>query len=122
MATAVGLSFLMQVYSLHLLYKRKQFSAKLNRVVAARPEPVVVARGWFVPQELSHCFYEKPLFLLGDLRQVDSLLAMLRRGGYKRMLYVGYPPSRGPAEQDREIFSDDLNFLAVEVRSIQLTP
>jgi hypothetical protein len=118
----VGLSVLMQIYSVCLLYQRKLFSADLNRVVASQPEPVIVAQGWFVPQELSHTFYDKPAFMIRSTQQIEPLLAMLRRAGYERALFVAATPTPSEERAGCLILADTLGFLYFEIRSIELVP
>ncbi|PYT13833.1 MAG: hypothetical protein DMF51_09845, partial [Acidobacteria bacterium] len=59
-ATLIGaclaLALALQLWSLHLLFRRVAFSAALNDAVMRRPESAVIAVGWFLPQELAHVF------------------------------------------------------------------
>lgn len=119
---ALALSIALQVYSLHLLHARKEFSAKLNRVVAARPEQAIIATGWFVPQELYDCFYQRPIFLARTQEDFQLLWATLRRAGYEQVLHVASPPGRSRGMGDRQILSDGLNFMTVELRGLLLAP
>src|SRR5438046_287157 len=69
-ATLIGaclaLALALQLWSLHLLFRRVAFSAALNDAVMRRPESAVIAVGWFLPQELAHVFYNKQIFLAAD--------------------------------------------------------
>lgn len=119
---ALALTLTAQVYSLTLLYGRKQFSAELNLVVCDTKEEVVLASGWFIPQELSHCFFDKKIFLIQSQREGDRLVADLRRAGVREALVVAWPPSPDAATRAGSKVVDDgsLDFISVELQSIQL--
>jgi hypothetical protein len=110
-----------QVYSLTLLHSRKQFSARLNDLVAGRPEKVVIASGWFLPQELAHCFFDKEIFLVQNQRHGDKLISTLRQTGVREALYVGWPPAPDAAAAGSNVLDDGrLNFISVEIRPLRL--
>jgi hypothetical protein len=111
-----------QAYSLSLLHGRKKFSAALNRMVAQQPQEVLLATGWFVPQELAQSFYEKEIFLIRDHRHGDELISVLRRAGRRDALFVGWPPAPDAATSGSTVLDDgDLNFISVEMRPVPLT-
>lgn len=116
----VALTVGLQVYSLTLLHRRKQFSAELNRTVTQRPEEVVLASGWFIPQELSHSFFDKKIFLIRSQRAHDRLIATLRDSGIREVLHVTWPPTRD-AERNGTIVLDDgsLDFVSIELCPIR---
>ena len=124
-ALSMVFSVCLQVYSLTLLYHRKQFSAELNRVVAQRPEKTIVASGrlgWCLPQELAHCFYDKQFFLPRTQHAADQLLTTLRNTGAEQVLGISSPPTPDAGRGDGILLDDgSLNFLSVELRAVQLS-
>jgi hypothetical protein len=118
---ALTVSAVTQVYGLRLLYEKKQHSAGLQRIVASRPERVIVAQGWYVPQELARVFFDKPMFLTNSVSDRSLLLPRLRAAGYDEALLVSVPPTRGEDATDSQILSDGaLHFMTVELRAIAL--
>lgn len=119
---AMALSMCLQVYSLTLLYRRKQFSSELNRVVAQRPEEVILASGWLHPQELAHSFFDKQVFLIQDPQATASLISNLRKAGTQEALYVSSPPTPDAGRGASMVFDDrSLRFIAVELLPVRLT-
>lgn len=118
----VALTICLQFYSLTLLYRRKQFSAELNRVVAQRPEKVIVASGWFIPQELARCFFDKQVFLVNTQRAADQLITVLRQTGTRNILYAASPPTPAAGEGESVVLDDgSLRFISVELRPLSLS-
>ncbi len=117
----VALSICLQVYSLTLLYRRKTFSAELNRVVAQRPERVIVASGWFLPQELACCFFDQQVFLINTQRAADRLISVLRQTSARNILYAASPPTPAAGQGESVVLDDgSLRFISVELRPIDL--
>jgi hypothetical protein len=117
----VVLSVATQLYSLTLLHGRKSFSAVLNRAVAEQPEEIIIAWGGFVPQHLSHCFFDKKIFLMRSQRQRKGLISMLRKGGESEALLVISDPDFDAVERGGRIVDDGhLTFISVELRHVQL--
>jgi hypothetical protein len=121
-AAAVALSIVFQLHSVRLLHHRQTLSARLNDAVLARPEPVVVATGWPVPQELYRVFHEKPIFLLRDPAHSARLRELLREGGHGAAVWVAWPPRPGPAGGGRQIVDDPASFPSFEISSVSLAP
>lgn len=119
---AVAMSVAMQVYSLSLLQRRKAFSETLNQIVADHEEDVIIARGWFMPQQLFRSFYDKPIFLLSERQPIQPLMSTLAGAGYRRALYVGNRPCQAGTLRNRKILSDNLGFLTIELRPLTLSP
>ncbi len=119
-AAVILLSVLLQVYSLGLLQKRKDSNSRLNHYVAGRPEEVIAAVGWFVPQELGATFYDKKIFLATTPPRFNQLLARLRDNGIQRVLVVSSLPMRHPAFHLERRFDDGMNFLTVEIGTLDL--
>ncbi|MBN1426238.1 hypothetical protein JXA88_16935 [Candidatus Fermentibacteria bacterium] len=121
-ATVIALSFGVQAYAQKLQYERKSFSAELNRLVAERPEDVVAAVGWFLPQEIATVFYDKKVFLVKREDQLGYLLAFLRRHGVRDVLVVSAEPLRAGSSPATCLLTDVLNFISVRLVPLRLTP
>jgi hypothetical protein len=119
LALVCALSVGFQVVSLQLLSEKKQFSSRVNRVVRERPEQVVIARGWYVPQELALVFNEKKMFLLGPDQKAGELLERLRASGVRSVLQIAGRPNSMP-DRDGVLFDDELNFIALKLQSISI--
>lgn len=61
-ASAILMSFAAQLYSVHLLHKKKNFSYCLSQEIQKRPEQIVVCLSFWAPQELFAAFYSKKVF------------------------------------------------------------
>jgi hypothetical protein len=117
----VVLSAATQLYSLVLLHERKSYSADLNHIVAQRPEEVVIASGWFIPQEISHCFYDKKVFLVRNQRQRDGLISALRQSGEREALLVTLDPDPDAVVHGSRVLDDGyLKFVSVELWHLSL--
>ncbi len=118
---ALTVSVVTQAYGLCILYEKKQHSASLQRIVADRPEPAIVAQGWYVPQELARVFFDKPMFSVNSAADRARVLLKLRAAGYDDVLLVSVPPTRGEDHTGSRILSDGaLHFMTVELRNIPL--
>ncbi|MGE4607231.1 MAG: hypothetical protein AAEJ52_10855 [Myxococcota bacterium] len=118
---ALAVTVATQIYGLQLLYQKKQHSVGLQQIVADRPEEVIVAQGWYVPQELARVFFDKPIFSVTGAADRSRLLPRLRAAGYDDVLLVSVPPAREEGHADRQILSDGaLRFMTVELRNIPL--
>lgn len=119
-AAAILLSVGFQLHSVRLLHHRQTLSARLNDAVLARPEPVVVATGWPVPQELYRVFHEKPVFLLRDSAHSGLLREKLTAAGHGGAVWVAWPPRPGPSAPGRRIVDDPLSFPSFEISVVPL--
>ena len=119
-AAAILLSVAFQLHSVRLLHHRQTLSARLNDAVLARPEPVVVATGWPVPQELYRVFHEKPVFLLRDSAHSGLLREKLAGAGHGGAVWVAWPPRPGPPAPGRRIVDDPLSFPSFEISVVPL--
>jgi hypothetical protein len=119
-AAALTLSVAFQVYSLRLLGAREAFSARLNRAVAARPESVVVATQWSVPQEIAPVFYAKSIFLARSPGEFDRLLALLRAQGVQRILRIDAARGTSPPAANGLVLNDGLNFMSYRLAALEL--
>jgi len=106
-------------YSLQLLSEKKKFSSHVNRVVRERPEQVVIAQGWYVPQELALVFNEKKMFLLGPGQEAGELLKRLRSSGVGSVLRIAGRRNSLP-DRDGVLFNDELNFISLKLQSIDI--
>ena len=88
LAAVIALSVGAQLFSVELLRRKKEFSHRLNGIVAARPEQVVVTSERWAGHELHRVFYDKPVFHLANPRAMDALRQKLKQAGYDRYLYL----------------------------------
>jgi hypothetical protein len=110
-----------QAYGLSLLREKKQHSAGLQQIVADRPERIIVAQGWYVPQELARVFFDKPILSVNSADDRERLLLKLRSAGYDEALLVSVPPTQGEDHSNSRILSDGaLHFMTVELRNLPL--
>jgi hypothetical protein len=120
-AALVTLSFGLQLYSLALLSARKQFSQRLNAEVARDAAEIVITDTWFLPADLAHSFYEKPIFLARRSIDRRRLEAAAGSAGVERALLVERL-RRGQAAPGGRLLSDGwLNFSSVVLRERALT-
>lgn len=119
-AALLALSLAAQVYSIHLLVKRVAFSARLNRIVAERPERVVVVNGWFLPQDLAPSFLSKTIFLAQRPEDFEGIATLLAGSKEDRALLITWP--RGEASGDPNVISldDGMGFVSVDIQPVAL--
>lgn len=87
-ALAVLASLAAQVWSISILSRKMDFSARLNREVGARPEQAVITSLWWVGQELYDQFDKKQIFLVRTGEQRDDLIKRLLQSGHSSYLAV----------------------------------
>jgi hypothetical protein len=117
---AIAVSIAFQLDSLRLLGAREAFSMRLNRAVAERPETIVVATHWSVPQEIAHVFYAKSIFLARSPEEFGRLTLMLRDKGVRHILRIDASPGTRPAAADALVLNDGLNFMSYTLRGQDL--
>ena len=121
MCTALAFSLIAQLFSLTLLHGRKSYSSKLNRIVRAAPEKVVIAEGWFVPQSLAGCFFEKQIFLAGRPEATEAVIRRLRERGVDRVLSVAWAPRPSQDDAPALLVEDGwLNFMTLRIESVNI--
>jgi hypothetical protein len=135
----LALSVAFQLHGLRLLGSEERFEARLSDEVRTRPESVIVATSWVVPQELARCFYEKPIFLVRTPADLGRLMSMLRARGETRVLRIDASPARSsapaaagdspatagaPSPANRPpgetLFTDDLAFMTYRLSDVDL--
>ncbi len=120
-AAAIALTLATQLYSLRILYQKKQHSALLQAMVSERPENVIIAQGWYVPQELARVFFDKPMFLVRNPSERRRLATALQAAGYDEALLVSVPPEKRAGGTNSQILRDGgLGFMTVELRHLDL--
>jgi hypothetical protein len=124
-AAALGLSVAFQLHGLRLLSAEERFAARLNDEVMRRPESVVVATSWVVPQELARCFYRKTIFLVRTPADLGRLMPMLRAQGETRVLRIDAAPAApgAPSSSIRpegSLYTDDLAFMTYRLSEVDL--
>jgi hypothetical protein len=118
---SLALTVCAQVYSQALLHARKRFAAEVNHAVAAAAQEVVVASGWYMPQELAPNFFEKRIYLIRSPRQLHGLISELRRADEREILLVASPPMTEGEDSESRILEDgSLRFISVELRPLRL--
>jgi hypothetical protein len=119
-ALVILVSLLSQIYSLHLLYTRKSFNAKLNNFILQSKEKYIIALGWFVPQELGISFTKKAIFLAKNEYDIAALERLLKVKGVDEILIVSaYGTGNIPADK-KITMSDGLNFISLEIVPVKL--
>jgi hypothetical protein len=98
-ALAILISFAAQLYSMHLLHKKKNFSYRLSQEIQKRPEQIVMCPVWWAPQELFSAFYNKKIFHPKSREHLEQLVMKLRSRGHDEFLLVSKVPKakRKPA-------------------------
>jgi len=113
------LSFGFQVYSLVLLHERKASSQALNERVLASDAEIVVSDTWFIPVDLAHVFYDRPVFLAPKHRR-DVLLARAREHGVRTVMSVDRDRSSRAPSPDDDATDDWLRFAPVSIEVSQI--
>jgi hypothetical protein len=116
-----------QVWSVNILQRKMDYSARLNREVGARPEGVVVTSLWWVGQELYDQFQAKLIFLVRTDQQRADLMKRLAQRGDTRYLAVlpanePIPSGWGGRPEVVRVSDNGLNYwevnlVALDVRS-----
>lgn len=121
LTVAVAVSVVAQIFSLTILHGRKQYSSALNRTVHAAPQTVIIAQGWFVPQDLAPNFFDKQIFLVPHPNAIDEILRRLGERGVSEVLSVAWTNETESDQPSPFVLSDGwLHFLAVEVRPMRI--
>jgi hypothetical protein len=119
-ALLILISFLSQLYSLHLLYVRQSFNARLNTVILQRRENHIIAIGWFVPQELGISFTKKAIYLAKEKKDIDSLIRLLKEKGVDKILIVSAYKTKNIPAHEEITMHDGLNFISVEIVPVNI--
>jgi hypothetical protein len=119
-ALVIFVSFLSQIYSLHLLYVRQSFNAKLNTFILQREEKYIIAAGWFVPQELGVGFTKKAIYLAKNDNDITNLKRLLKEKGVDEILIVSAYQIRNIPADKKITMRDGLNFISLEIVPIDL--
>jgi hypothetical protein len=119
-AVLILISMLAQIYSLHLLYVRKSFNARLNEVILQRKENHIIAIGWFVPQELGISFTKKAIYLAKDNNDIDNLIRLLKEKGVDKILIVSAYKNINMPAHEKITMKDDLNFISLDIAPVNI--
>ncbi len=108
MAAVCAIGVAAQVWSIDVARAKRAFSARLNRIVAERPEQILVTDQWWVPQELHVSFGRKMMFVARTPSDFADLEQILAERGRPESLLVTSATGRGvPAGaelvQDRDL-------------------
>ena len=85
---AAVVSLAAQCWSIALLNQKKEFTSRLNEMVALRAPSAIVTNVWWAPQELFLVFHDRPIFLLDPSANYETLLARLAAGDQETFLLV----------------------------------
>ena len=118
-AAVVLLSFTAQVGSIHLLHRKKGFTARLNRTIQERPEKVVVTNVPWAPQEMYSVFFDKSMFYIDSQEELEALADKLRNLGLDTFLFVSRPRRNMVAVA--EVPDDDLRYYSVAFSLVRLS-
>ncbi len=86
------MTFTAQANAVRLLHLKKQFSHRVNREMAVRPEEVIIANYWWIPQEIYSQYHTKLLFYAENSSEFNRLTTLLREKGYGRFLFATIRP------------------------------
>jgi len=122
LAVAVA-SLALQAWSIQVLNRKMDFSDRLNREVAGRPEQVIVTDQWWVGQELYREFLRKPIYLTRSSRDYDDLAGRLVARGHSRILFIA-PTIPGARLEPGAVQVGDngLGFWNLDLVPLQLWP
>jgi hypothetical protein len=117
----VGVTLLLQLYSLRLLHDRKAFTAALNARVASSPLETIVVDTWFLPVDLGPTFHDKSIFFVrGNARGHFRAHAMAE--GVERALSIEVQRGSGGGEPGVDLLDDGwLNFSPVTLREVRFS-
>jgi hypothetical protein len=119
-ALVILISFLSQIYSLHLLYVRQSFNARLNTYILQRKENHIIAIGWFVPHELGISFTKKAIYLAKNENDITTLKRLLKGKGVDEILIVSAYQIRNIPAQEKITMRDGLNFISLEIIPVNI--
>ncbi len=119
-ALVILISLLSQIYSLHLLYVRQSFNARLNTFILQRREKHIIAAGWFVPQELSVSFTKKAIYLARSENDIARLKRLLKEKGVDEILIVSAYQTKNIPAYEKITMRDGLNFISLEITPVKL--
>jgi hypothetical protein len=114
------ISFLSQIYSLHLLYARKSFNSRLNTYILQRKEKHIIAAGWFVPQELGISFTKKAIYLAKNEYDIASLKRLLKEKGVDEILIVSAYQIRNIPASEKITMRDSLNLISLDIIPVNI--
>ena len=115
-ASVVLVSLLAQSVSIDLLRRRTEWSARLQQVLDARPEPVIATDVWWAPQEMFSRFPTTPIFYVPSPRDLPQLFARLPPA-VDRVLFVSHG---GPANAIH-VDDDGLGYFTLALWPIAVT-
>jgi hypothetical protein len=121
---SVAATILAQLYSVTLLARAQEFSARFNRDVAAYSERVIVTDSWFVPQQLHRVFPEKQIFLVHKGADGQALMQRLAASGVRDLLLiesVAQHPER-PADAGKIVRANGLGLYDARILQVGLKP
>jgi hypothetical protein len=122
-AVLVAASVAAQVLSITILERKMDFSSRLNREVAGRPETAIVTDQWWVAQELYSVFYAKPIFLVGSQQAYDDLAGRLAARGRTGMLYVTpAAPGEKLGPGTVRVPDNGLNYWSLDLVPVRIVP
>jgi len=105
----VSLAFLLQVYSIHLLYQRKITVQKLNYEVLLRPVSVVVSNNFLSAIDLAPIFYDKEIFL-AQYNKLPEFNNFMRGRGVRNIIFLDYPYAKIKRQSEFTVIKNDCSY------------
>ncbi|MFC1650892.1 hypothetical protein ACFL2X_04925 [Candidatus Latescibacterota bacterium] len=112
-AMIILISIAAQVYSVHLLRIKKDFSGRLNSEIHNQPEEIVITNVWWIPQALFSEFHNKSVFYVSSKKQFDQLVKKLAINGYTRYIFAAPRPVSQSATAVAHVDDNGLNFFSL---------
>jgi len=114
-ALVVVISLVAQIKSIDILHKKKEFSYRLNHVVANKVHqiPMITYLRW-VPSDLEEVFFQKMIFLPRSQQQMYDLLKKLAEKGYNQFIFINNKSSKETYPPFVEVDDNGLNFFSLK--------
>jgi hypothetical protein len=114
-------SLVLQLLSLSILHRKRQFSSRLNHALAGRAEEVVVTDVWWAPQELHREFPQRTVLYLSGRQAVARLPGHLAAQGIERFLYLTRQPTHNGQPAVIAVDDGGLGFFSLYFYGVELS-
>ena len=82
--------------------------------MAVRPEEVIIAQYWWIPQELYTQYHTKLLFYVESEAELNRLTGLLREKGYGRFLFATIRPDEQSQNAVVKVDDPGLNLFSLK--------